>query len=99
MSSPPLTHWITDKEKIRGEQPLRKSIYNNPKEALLVWFTSKRTKDLLVSGPMLLAKAQEFTVSTGPLKSTMGFIDNFKARYEIVFQKTTAKLLMLTLTT
>ena len=82
-----VSKFMAEKEIIRAEQKPHSSKYNNLDEALLLWFIGKRDKGIPFSGPLLHSKAIDLANMVGLPPPTMGFIDKFKQRHEIVFKK------------
>jgi len=67
---------------------LRTSAFDDVEEALLKWFSVVRAQNLSVSGPLLRGKAQEFAkqLQHDQFQCSVGWLDRFKARYNIVFR-------------
>ena len=78
---------ILKKKEDLMQEKKHKSKFDNLDDALFLWFWEKRHQGLTISGPLLLAKAQELASKTGQDKPTMGFVDKFKKRHSIVFKK------------
>ncbi|XP_062567409.1 tigger transposable element-derived protein 4-like [Saccostrea cucullata] len=94
-----LSTWLKNAEKIKlayeessfGPQrkKMRKATYENTEQAVLQWFKAARDKNIPVSGPLLMAKSEEFATQLGDteFKYSMGWLDRFKERHAITFKR------------
>lgn len=87
---------LKDKDKIRaainqGTRQLKKqrmSTFPDVDKALLIWFKQARTKDVPISGPILIEKGEQLAQELGYMdcKLSGGWLDRFKIRHGIVFK-------------
>lgn len=87
-------HYSTAQGKnVSKIKKLRPPVRNDVDQALLKWFTLKRTENVPISGPLLETKLQEFArVSASneahnQVKCTKSWVDRFKRRYNITSGK------------
>ena len=66
----------TDSNKQRS----RKSVHDDVEEALIKWFTSIRSQNVPINGPIMIAKAENFAKQLGKPNWTCsaGWLDRFK---------------------
>lgn len=70
-----------------GRKRLRKSKYDDLDKALLAWFKEARAQHATISGPVLMAKADELSNELGiDFKANVGWLDRFKARNGILLK-------------
>ncbi|XP_062622348.1 tigger transposable element-derived protein 4-like [Saccostrea cucullata] len=74
---------------------MRKATYENTEQAVLQWFKAARDKNIPVSGPLLMAKSEEFATQLGDtqFKCSTGWLDRFKERHAITFKRLFFRLL------
>lgn len=66
---------------------MRTAAYKDTEEAVLQWFKTARDQNVPVSGPLLIAKVQEFASQLGDdFKCTAGWLERFKERHSITFK-------------
>nr|XP_034336051.1 tigger transposable element-derived protein 4 [Crassostrea gigas] len=93
-----LSTWIKNAQKIKeayeqstfGPQrkKMRTAAYKDTEEAVLQWFKTARDQNVPVSGPLLIAKAQEFASQLGDdFKCSTGWLERFKKRHSITFKR------------
>lgn len=59
---------------------MRTAAYKDTEEAVLQWFKTARDQNVPVSGPLLIAKAQEFASQLGDdFKCTTGWLSTLTA--------------------
>lgn len=85
-----------DKEKILGatvnanptRKRLRKVTYADVEDALLKWFADARSRNVPISGPLMLSKAKDFAflLDFPDFSPGNGWLHRFKARHGIVFK-------------
>lgn len=89
------TVWA-NKEKIKrsfeeesfSTKKIRKTQHTDLDNTLLSWFKTHRTKNVPINGPILLMKAQEFSVMLKKdFKPDASWIQRFRNRHNIVFAK------------
>ena len=63
--------------------------YKDVDTALLAWFKQTRSDNIVVNGPLLLAKVNSLTKHLGhdDFVATTGFIDRWKTRHSICINK------------
>ncbi|XP_062606705.1 tigger transposable element-derived protein 6-like [Saccostrea cucullata] len=67
---------------------MRTATYKDTDQAVLQWFKTARDQNVPVSGPLLIAKAQEFASQLGDeFKCTTGWLERFKERHNITFKR------------
>ncbi|XP_005104807.1 tigger transposable element-derived protein 4 [Aplysia californica] len=90
-----LSTFIKDRDKINSRseacQPNRKKQRTVKSDAieksLFVWFKQARAMAIPISGPILMAKAEEIGTEMGlDFKSNTGWLDRFKKRYGILYK-------------
>lgn len=92
-----LSTWLKNASSIKEAYlkygPKRKysrgGAFEEIEKATLKWFTMVRDADMPVSGPVLLAKADEFgrQLGSSDFKASTGWLDRFKERNGITFKK------------
>ena len=93
-----LSTWIKNAEKIKDAYersafgPKRKKMgtatFRDTEQAVLQWYNAARDQNVLVSGPLLIAKAQEFASQLGDdFKCTTGWLERFKEHHNITFKR------------
>ena len=90
---------LKDKDKYRqafyggqtniSKQRQRAATHDDIDEELLRWFSSVRSENVAVSGPILASKADSLAKELGydDWKCSAGWLDRFKKRHDIVFKK------------
>ena len=67
---------------------MRTATFRDTEQAVLQWFKAARDQNVPVSGPLLIAKAQEFASQLGDdFKCTTGWLKGFKERHNITFKR------------
>ena len=67
---------------------IKKVTSDDLEQALLLWFTQQRSKNVPVNGPLLATKAKQFAESLGmkEFKGSNGYIEKFQRRHGLVFK-------------
>ncbi|GFO22523.1 tigger transposable element-derived protein 4 [Plakobranchus ocellatus] len=90
---------LKDKDKImsaytqglfsQNRKKMRRPETNDVDRALFTWFKDARSKNVPLSGPILVEKAKEFAERLGVTSFTgsTGWLDRFKSRHEIVMKR------------
>ena len=90
--------WIKKAEKIKDayeqsafgpqRKKMRTATFKDTEQAVLQWFKAARDQNVPVSGPLLIAKAQEFASQLGDdFKCTTGWLERFKECHNITFKR------------
>lgn len=76
-------------DNVLAKKKLRPCEHPDLDAALLQWFKNKRAQGVSISGPILLAKANDFAAIQGKenFKCSESWITRFRARHNIVFGK------------
>ncbi|XP_064418223.1 tigger transposable element-derived protein 4-like [Latimeria chalumnae] len=94
-----LNTWLKNEKKITGvieegtfnpdRKRMRMGDYSDIEERLVPWLRQARANNIPVSGPILLAKANEFATQLGitDFKCSQGWMDRFKARHSIMLKQ------------
>ena len=78
---------MKNKVKITTEKKFKASLYSGVDQALRAWFKGNRARKVPISGDLLLAKAADIARSVNLNPPSMGFINSFKKRHEILFRR------------
>ncbi len=91
-----LSTWLTDVVRIKAAfetqewgpktKKMKKSQFGNLDKGLDKWFRQARTLDIPISGPIILAEAQNMAKELGYPEVSMGYIAGFKHRKGISFR-------------
>ena len=92
-----LSTWLKNADSIKESYlkfgPKRKNAkigtFDDVENAILKWFSNVRDQNVPVSGPILLAKAEEFArkLNIENFKASSGWLEHFKERNGITFKK------------
>uniref|UniRef100_A0A8C4RRF5 Tigger transposable element-derived protein 4 n=1 Tax=Erpetoichthys calabaricus TaxID=27687 RepID=A0A8C4RRF5_ERPCA len=104
-----LSTFLKEKEKILklysekscGHQKrMRECEYPVIEQCVLKWFVQARDRNVPIDGKLLQAKAEEFAKELGhsEFKASNGWLDKFKKRHGIVFNRLCANQVLLTMT-
>jgi hypothetical protein len=93
-----VSSWMKDKDTIISNyennielkrKRIRTSKYEDIEEALFAWLKEKRALNIPINGPILMRKAEDFSVLLGynldEFKISGGWLDRFKIRHNISF--------------
>lgn len=92
-----LSGWIKKSESIKEgyekfgpkRKLMRSGNFEELESVLLKWFVTMRDRDVAISGPLLLEKANQFAeqLEIHEFKQSNGWLDRFKERHGISFKK------------
>ena len=95
LNSSTLSTWLNQSDSIKQgyekfgpkRRNMRKGKWEELEDAVLKWFAFARDQDAVISGPVLIAKAEQFAkdLRIDDFKGTHGWMERFKDRHGIAF--------------